>query len=161
VFAPSDFVPNQPLQTAIPFDGMAPGDTSPFEMMAHLSPYKPAPGWGVDEHPLPVGAEIVQVQMLSRHGARYPTLDANVQAFAARIGNATSSLKAHGALAFLNSWQYRLGGEILVPKGRQELFDSGVLHAYMYGRLYNPNSRLIVRTTVSGEEEVAVLMRAR
>ena len=32
--------------------------------------------------------------------------------------------------------------------GRQELFDSGVLHSYMYGKLYNPNSKIIARTTV-------------
>jgi hypothetical protein len=32
--------------------------------------------------------------------------------------------------------------------GRQELFDSGVLHSYMYSQLYNPNSKIIVRTTV-------------
>ena len=31
--------------------------------------------------------------------------------------------------------------------GRQELFDSGVLHSYMYSQLYNPHSKIIARTT--------------
>lgn len=85
--------------------------------------------------------------MLSRHGSRYPTSGLNVQAFAQRIEGAKTSLKASGALAFLNDWTYGLGVEILVPKGRQELYDSGVLHYYQYGQLYNPNSKIIARTT--------------
>jgi hypothetical protein len=52
-----------------------------------------------------------------------------------------------GELAFLNKWTYGLGLEILVPQGRQELFDSGVLHFYNYGSLYKNDSKLVVRTT--------------
>ncbi|KAL8965563.1 MAG: hypothetical protein Q9183_003784 [Haloplaca sp. 2 TL-2023] len=37
--------------------------------------------------------------------------------------------------------------EILVPVGRQELFDSGVLHYYDYGYLYNTSTKIIARTT--------------
>ena len=38
-------------------------------MMGHLSHYFPNPdGFGVDEHSLPPGAEIAQLNMLSRHG---------------------------------------------------------------------------------------------
>lgn len=37
--------------------------------------------------------------------------------------------------------------EILVPVGRQELFDSGVLHYYDYGHLYNTSTKIIARTT--------------
>jgi hypothetical protein len=85
--------------------------------------------------------------MLSRHGSRYPTLDSSVQSFAEKIANASGNLRATGQLSFLNDWKYQLGHEILVPRGRQELFDSGILHYYNYGRLYNPNSKIIVRTT--------------
>lgn len=148
------FVPNAPLQTQVPIDGMGAANESVFQMMGYLSPYTPAPdGFGVAEWPLPPGAEIVQVQMLSRHGSRYPTSGAgsNVALFGERIRDARArrlgEFKATGPLAFLNEWEYQLGYEILVPKGRQELFDSGVLHAYMYGKLYNPNSKIIVRTT--------------
>lgn len=141
------FVPNQPLQTAIPVEGMGSENTSIFQMMGYLSPYLPSPGFGVDEYPLPPGADLVQVQMLSRHGSRYPTTGANVGRLGKRLADAKGVFKASGRLEFLNDWSYELGAEILVPKGRQELFDSGILHSYMYGSLYNPNSKIIVRTT--------------
>jgi hypothetical protein len=124
--------------------------------------------------------------MLSRHGSRYPTTGANVDQFGQKVASAAGKFKASNALAFLNSWRYELGSEILVPKGepswpcrssvlklfthpflgREELFQSGksnclpksnppnadilpgILHSYMYSQLYNPNSKIIVRTTV-------------
>ncbi|KAK0618463.1 acid phosphatase [Bombardia bombarda] len=141
------YVPNAPLQTSLPIQGMAPQNESIFDMMGFLSPYMPSTGFGVDEWPLPPGAEIVQLQMLSRHGSRYPTIGSNVNAFGDRVAAAAGKLHAKDALSFLNDWKYEMGYEILVPKGRQELFDSGVLHSYMYSQLYNPNSKIIVRTT--------------
>lgn len=148
VFEPSaTYVPNEPLQTSIPIEGMGQGNESIFRMMGFLSPYSPSPGFGVDEYPIPDGADIVQVQMLSRHGARYPTGGSNVQTLGKDIAEAGDEFNPKGDLAFLKDWKYQLGYEILVPKGRQELYDSGVLHSYMYGKLYNPNSKLIVRTT--------------
>ncbi|KAK7571332.1 hypothetical protein V3481_018548 [Fusarium oxysporum f. sp. vasinfectum] len=145
--AAATFVPNDPLQTSIPIEGMKEGNQSIFKMMGHLSPYFPSPGFGVDEYPIPEGAEIVQMQMLSRHGARYPNPDSDVAELGGRIANASGKFNTKGPLGFLMDWKYELGQDILVPKGRQELFDSGVLHSYMYGRLYNPHSKLIVRTT--------------
>lgn len=85
--------------------------------------------------------------MLSRHGSRYPTTNSSVQSFGAKVANKTGHFTATGALSFLNNWKYELGAEILVPRGRQELFDSGVLHYYNYGQLYNPFSKIIARTT--------------
>ncbi|KAJ9142219.1 Acid phosphatase [Pleurostoma richardsiae] len=147
-FDPSrTYVPNAPLQTAVPIEGMTAEDASIFQMMGYLSPYSPAPGFGVDEWPLPEGAEIVQVQMLSRHGSRYPTEGTNVEAFGKRIVEASGEFKAKGALEFLNGWEYQMGSNILVPNGRMELFNSGILHSYNYGSLYNTNSKIIVRTT--------------
>ncbi|KAG6005252.1 hypothetical protein E4U21_000289 [Claviceps maximensis] len=141
------YVPNEPLQTSLPIEGMATGNESIFRMMGFLSPYAPSPGFGVDEFPLPAGAEILQLQMLSRHGSRYPTSDSDVARLGEKIANASGSFKPRGSLTFLQDWKYELGAEILVPKGRQELFDSGVLHNYMYAGLYNPQSKIIVRTT--------------
>ena len=40
-----------------------------------------------------------------------------------------------------------MGSEILVPRGRQELFDSGVLFYYNYGHLYDTSTKLLARTT--------------
>jgi len=130
------------------------GDTqnaSIFQLMGQLSPYFPNPtGFGVSEYPLPVGANISQVHMVHRHGSRYPTTGASVQKFGAGLtkliqnGTATGFT---GSLEFLNTWSYDLGAEILVPIGRQELFDSGVLHYYDYGHLYNTSTKIIARTT--------------
>lgn len=126
VFEPmATFVPNDPLQTSIPIEGMKEGNRSIFQMMGYLSPYSPSTGFGVDEYPIPQGAEIVQVQMLSRHGARYPTPGANVATLGERLANASSSFEGSDALEFLNDWNYELGKAILVPRGRQELFESG------------------------------------
>ena len=119
------YVPNAPLQTSVPIDGMDSANRSIFQMMGYLSPYSPSPGFGVNEYPLPKGAEIVQVQMLSRHGSRYPTSGSNVARLGERVAKAGKKFKASGQLEFLNDWSYQLGSEILVPKGRQELFDSG------------------------------------
>jgi hypothetical protein len=63
-FAPSaTFVPNTPLETAMPIVG-ARQNESIFQLMGQLSPYFPNPvGFGVAEYPLPEGAKIVQVQV--------------------------------------------------------------------------------------------------
>lgn len=119
------FVPNEPLQTAIPIQGIQEGNRSIFQMMGYLSPYAPSPGFGVNEYPIPEGAEIVQVQMLSRHGARYPTTGAGVERLGKRLAELAAQVEFRGPLKFLNDWQYALGLEILVPRGRQELYNSG------------------------------------
>jgi hypothetical protein len=46
---------------------MREGDQSIFNLMGYLAPYRPSDGFGVDEWPLPDGAEILQVQVSSRH----------------------------------------------------------------------------------------------
>ena len=83
---------------------------------------------------------------------RYPTGDAGAAVLAEKILNYTSGqlgdVTFTGELSFLNTWKYRLGAEILVPVGKQELFDSGTLHQYMYGHLYpNDGNKIIARST--------------
>lgn len=57
------FVPNTPLETAIPIVGQQ-QNQSIFHLMGQLSPYFPNPsGFGVSEYPLPPGANITQVQV--------------------------------------------------------------------------------------------------
>ena len=102
----------------------------------------------MEEYALPAGANISQVHTLHRHGARYPTSGSNTQTFGYDIANATAAGHVFtGELAFLNTWTYKMGAEILVPVGRQQLFDSGVLHYYQYGQLYNTSTKIIARTT--------------
>lgn len=103
----------------------------------------------MNEYPLPAGANISLVNVLHRHGSRYPTGDSSAVGFGKALANLTRAGGANftGALSFLNTWTYKLGAEILVPVGRQELFDSGVLHYYDYGHLYNTSTKIIARTT--------------
>ena len=118
--------------------------------MGQVSPYFPNPsGFGVNEYPLPAGTNITQVHMLHRHGSRYPTTNASVEKFGTALEKLVANGTANftGALSFLNAFKYELGNEILVPVGRQELFDSGVLHYYDYGHLYNTSTKIIARTT--------------
>lgn len=55
--------PSTPLQTGVPIIGNT-QNQSIFEHMGYLSPYFPNPsGFGVQEYPLPSGAEIVQLHV--------------------------------------------------------------------------------------------------
>ena len=69
--------------------------------------------------------------------------------FGSKLENITRNGTASwsGELAFLNDWSYALGAEILVARGRQELFDSGVQFYYGYGALYDTSTKIIARTT--------------
>ncbi|KAF2716997.1 phosphoglycerate mutase-like protein [Polychaeton citri CBS 116435] len=151
-FPSTTYLPPQPLETQVPIEGNENGGNI-FQLMGQLSHYFPNPdGFGVDEYPLPENASIVQLNMLSRHGSRYPTTGSGGPQLAAKIGNYTNGTLGYvtfdGALSFLNHWKYRLGAEILVPVGKQELFDSGTLHQYLYGHLYpNDGSKIIARST--------------
>lgn len=148
-FPSGTFAPNSPLETAIPIAGNT-NNSNIFQLMGHLSSYFPNPvGFGSNEYPLPPGANIATAHLLSRHGSRYPTGDSSVSAFGSKIYNITHNGTAtwSGGLSFLNSWKYTLGAEILVARGREELFSSGVLFYYNYGHLYNTSTKLVARTT--------------
>jgi hypothetical protein len=87
--------------------------------------------------------------MLSRHGSRYPTIGSGAPTLGAKLANASGTFTAIGDLEFLNSWAYKLGTEILVPTGKQELFDSGIYHYDQYAHLIPENgSKIIIRSTI-------------
>ncbi|KZF26967.1 phosphoglycerate mutase-like protein [Xylona heveae TC161] len=141
------YIPPYPLETQIPIADN-PQDENIFQSMGLLSPYYSTPeGHGVDEYPLPPGSNISQLHMLHRHGARYPGASSGVTKFGQKMMKLKGTFKATGALSFLNDWTYKLGKEILVPVGRQQLFDSGIAHYYQYGHLYNTSTNIVVRST--------------
>lgn len=119
------------METQTPIKGNN-GNGNIYQLHGQLSHYFPNPdGFGVDEYALPENASIVQLHMLSRHGARYPTSSEGPGALNRKILNYTDggrNARFEGSLDFLNTWNYKLGAEILVPVGKQELFDSGTLH---------------------------------
>lgn len=80
---------------------------------------------------LPDGCDIVQMHLLYRHGARYPTSGALPSTFAQKLLNASSSsagLSVTGELGFLSDWTYKLGAELLTPFGRSQNFNLGVAY---------------------------------
>ncbi|KAJ5758989.1 hypothetical protein N7520_006145 [Penicillium odoratum] len=149
-FSGVSYAPNAPIQTSEPIKGA--NGRNIFHIMGDQGPYhSPEEGFGVDEYPLPKGANVTQMHMLHRHGSRYPG-DTSLSTWAAKIANATAKgTRFTGELAFLNDYTYGLGENSLVALGRQELFDSGVLNWYNYGHLYNNDNgtKLVVRTTTS------------
>ncbi|GAB7364516.1 hypothetical protein MBLNU230_g5324t2 [Neophaeotheca triangularis] len=151
-FASTTYIPPQPLETQVPIQGND-NNGNIFHLQGQLSHYFPNPdGFGVEEYSLPAEASIVQLNMLHRHGARYPTTGSGAPELAAKLTNYTDGTLGNvtfsGALEFLNHWNYKLGAEILVPIGKQELFDSGTLHQYQYGHLYpNDGSKILARST--------------
>lgn len=113
-----------------------------------LSPYFVSEGFGVNETALPATCKVRQAHILSRHGARYPTAFSFLLSFAAKLRDA--NYKATGVLSFLNDWTYELGEAVLVPIGKQQLYDSGVLASMQYGGLYDhldTKNKLVFRTT--------------
>ncbi len=93
-----------------------------------------------DASPLiPDGCNIVQMQLLYRHGARYPTTGAAPSTFAQKLSNATrdGGFEVTGELGFLSDWTYKLGAELLTPFGRSQNFNLGVAYRQLYGELLN------------------------
>lgn len=92
---------------------------------------------------VPAGCDVVQLHLLYRHGARYPTTGAAPATFAAKIANATTTggggdgFTVSGDLEFLADWTYKLGAELLTPFGRAQNFLLGVEHRQLYGHLLN------------------------
>jgi hypothetical protein len=88
---------------------------------------------------IPEGCTIVQMHLLYRHGARYPTSGAAPATFAQKLHNATltGGLSVGGEIAFLSNWTYKLGAELLTPFGRSQNFNLGVAYRQLYGELLN------------------------
>ena len=141
------YIPVSPLETQVPIYGNV-NNSNVFQLFGQLSHYFPGPGFGVKEYALPKGTNITWLNMLHRHGARYPTTGSGAFTFAQKVTNMTGKVQYTGELSFLNDWSFKLGANILVPVGKQELFDSGTLHYYQYGHLYNNNgSKIVARST--------------
>ncbi|KAJ6496230.1 acid phosphatase [Mycena sanguinolenta] len=105
---------------------------------------------------IPAGCSLQQVHLLHRHGARYPTSGSAPAQFAAALhaAAAAGNLSASGPLAFLNTWTYKLGAEILTPFGRAQLFELGVGFRVKYGDLLKGFTDLPVWRTTSEERMV-------
>jgi len=86
----------------------------------------PSAAYGLpDASPVvPDGCDVVQVHLLHRHGARYPTSGPGPAAFATKLhemASSTAHFEANGDVQFLRNWTYKLGAEILTPFGRSQM----------------------------------------
>ncbi|KAJ7432160.1 phosphoglycerate mutase-like protein [Mycena latifolia] len=120
-----------------------------------LAPWRSVKSLGLPDASaqIPSGCKLEQVHLVHRHGARYPTTGAPPSAFATLLHGlaSTTGVNATGPLAFLATWEYKLGAEILTPFGRSQLFDLGVGHRVKYGELLKGFTDLpVFRTTSQG-----------
>ncbi|KAJ7028303.1 phosphoglycerate mutase-like protein [Mycena alexandri] len=145
------------------FPLIAPGtsDKKTFDVIhswGNLSPFRSNNNLGLPNSSpkVPDGCSLTQVHLLHRHGARYPTSGSAPSSFAAALHAvaATGNLSASGPLAFLNTWTYKLGAEILTPFGRAQLFELGVGFRVKYGDLLKGFTDLPVWRTTSEERMV-------
>ncbi|KAI5121930.1 hypothetical protein M0805_000259 [Coniferiporia weirii] len=123
----------------------------------NLSPFFSVDSFGLPEANMlvPEGCELTQVHLTHRHGARYPTSGEAPSVFAAKVHNASATgFTAEGKLAFLNTWTYKLGAELLTPFGRKQLFELGIGFRVEYGELLKNFTGLPVFRTTSEERMV-------
>ncbi|KAF9517079.1 hypothetical protein BS47DRAFT_1340107 [Hydnum rufescens UP504] len=111
---------------------------NPVRSWGNLTPWFSS-SFGLDKaSPLiPDQCALSQVHLVHRHGARYPTGGEGPSKFSAKLHAAaqTGKLRFTKDLAFLNSWTYKLGEELLTPFGRKQMFDLGVSFRSNYGSL--------------------------
>ncbi|KAH8092499.1 phytase [Cristinia sonorae] len=112
---------------------------------AQYSPYYPVDPY---KYP-PKGCAVEQVNILQRHGARFPTSGATT-----RIKSALDKLLAvreftDPGLDFLKTFQYDLGANDLVPFGAAQSFDSGAEVYERYAHLVSKKNLPFVRASSS------------
>ena len=99
----------------------------------------------------PKGCHITFVQMLSRHGARFPTYQksAAYKDLVSRIQQDVKSFR--GQYGFLKAYSYDLGADDLIEFGRQEMIDSG---KQFFSRYQNVVSKRPMFVRASGQDRV-------
>ncbi|KAH8428538.1 histidine phosphatase family protein [Aspergillus melleus] len=133
------------------------GQYSPFFSLANESAF-PAD--------VPGECRLTFAQVLSRHGARYPTESKSekyAQLIAAIQKNATAFT---GKYAFLESYSYELGSDNLTTFGENQLVDSGVKFYRRYASLARRNVPFIRasgsdRVIASGEKFIEGFQQAK
>jgi hypothetical protein len=111
-FSGVTYIPPSPLETQQPIKGNSDNENI-FTLLANIGPYHASPGFGVDEQPVPDGSNITWVNMIARHGSRYPTDPIP-------LGDVLGDASFEGELSWLNQWNYNLGTNVLSHNGRQE-----------------------------------------
>jgi hypothetical protein len=101
---------------------------------------------------VPDDCQVTFVQVLSRHGARYPSASKSKK-YAALIDNIQANATAYkGKLAFLRSYEYKLGSDDLTEFGERQMVGSGLKFYQRYEEL----TRLAVPFIRSSDSERVV-----
>ncbi|KAH8106453.1 phosphoglycerate mutase-like protein [Phellopilus nigrolimitatus] len=112
---------------------------------AQYSPY-----FSVSEYAEPPDrCKITQVNIIQRHGARFPTSSAGlkIQSAVAKLQTVSHYMNPH--FSFLKNYIYDLGHEDLVPFGAAQSYDSGQLDYSRYSDLVNKTNLPFVRASSS------------
>lgn len=120
---------------------------------AQYSPYFPLAAY---RQP-PAGCAIDQVNILQRHGARFPTSGATQGIVAALAKIQSVPQFDDPALQFLKTFKYTLGTNDLVPYGAEQSFDAGQLAFTRYSKLIKEDNLPFVRTDSSERVRVSAL----
>lgn len=98
------------------------------------SPYFSLAGEGVSDA-VPNGCHLTFVQVLSRHGARFPTESKSLQ-YAELVADIKANATDYkGDAAFLRDYNYTLGSDDLTTFGEKQMFSSGVKFYQRYSSL--------------------------
>ncbi|KAF7337978.1 Phytase [Mycena venus] len=107
-----------------------------------------SPFYSVQEYiPPPDGCELTQVNILQRHGARFPTFGASINIVSAVRKLQSVDEYAHPAMEFLSSFVYTLGINDLVPSGALQSYQAGATVFERYGDLVNADNLPFVRAS--------------
>lgn len=129
--------------------------------MGGAGPYIQRPNYGISPD-IPEQCEVKQVQLLSRHGERYPTSSTgkSLKALYDKFQNYTETFK--GDLAFLNDYEYFVQDSDLYEKettasnsdsiyaGTTDLLTHGVAFRNKYNDIFDKNQTLLIFTSNSG-----------
>ncbi|KAF9038922.1 acid phosphatase [Hymenopellis radicata] len=119
--------------------------TDAWKNWAQYSPYTPL---AVYSSP-PDGCVVSQVNLIQRHGARFPTSGASTRIRAAleKLSNAANI--TDNRLKFLDGYQYDLGQDDLVPLGALQSRQSGSVDVSRYSHLFSHDEVPFVRASGS------------
>ncbi|KAJ7632979.1 phytase [Roridomyces roridus] len=97
--------------------------------------------------PPPAGCQVIQVNILQRHGARFPTSGASINIVSAVQKLKNADAYTHPSMQFMSNFVYTLGTNDLVPFGARQSSDAGAITFKRYAHLFDANNIPFVRAS--------------
>ncbi|BGP16153.1 hypothetical protein JCM10213_006087 [Rhodosporidiobolus nylandii] len=124
------------LARAAPPDERLVNTALPPHIATNLGPYSPYRAVGTYRPP-PADCSVTQVNILQRHGQRFPTSKAG-EKIAKSVSKLQSAASLSPKLTFVHSYTYSLGADDLTPQGAVESHVAGQEAYSRYASLYPP-----------------------